>query len=128
MQELRAELKKICRQLFDIDIEPQLTRPDEQFGDFSTNVALQLAPKVGKNPREIAEALASYLQDSPDVAEVSVAGPGFINIKLTDEAMATAAWQADQLDQPLKNQEIQTYPSGRRMGRCLRKAAQTVRV
>lgn len=68
-----------------------LTRPESQFGDFATNVALQMAGKLGKSPREIAEELATKLRESDEFAEVSVAGPGFINIRLTDSALLALA-------------------------------------
>jgi arginyl-tRNA synthetase len=58
MQELALAVKAAAKKLFDTDIEPEFTRPDEKFGDYATNVALQLAKQVGKSPREIAEELA----------------------------------------------------------------------
>lgn len=64
-----------------------LTRPDSQFGDFATNVALQLAGKLGKPPREIAEQLADKLRASGEFERVDVAGPGFINLTLSDDAL-----------------------------------------
>ncbi len=86
MQELRAALQKVARDLYKVDIEPELSRPAEQFGDYSTNLALQLAGRLNKPPREIAEALAAKLT-SPDVASAEVAGPGFINLTLSDAAL-----------------------------------------
>ncbi len=79
----------VCKDLFAIDVKVELTRPEEQFGDYATNAALQLAKPVGKNPREISEALAAKLRETlPDgVSEVAVAGPGFLNLKLSDTAM-----------------------------------------
>jgi len=79
--------------LFDVPVEVVLTRPEEQFGDYATNVALQLGKPVGKNPREIAEALAVKLRETlaEQVSDVSVAGPGFLNLKLADAALITAA-------------------------------------
>ncbi len=67
---------------FGIDVEIKLTRPDPQFGDYATNVALQIAKQVGKNPREIAVRLMEKLQQSREYQKVSIAGPGFINITL----------------------------------------------
>lgn len=64
-----------------------LTRPEADFGDFATNAALQLARQQGRNPRELAEEIAKKLQQNRDFQEVSVAGPGFINLRLTDEAL-----------------------------------------
>jgi arginyl-tRNA synthetase len=46
---------------------------------------LKLAGKLNKNPREIAVALASKLHGQDGIADVSIAGPGFINIKLSDK-------------------------------------------
>jgi arginyl-tRNA synthetase len=85
MQGIVETLKLAAKDLFDVDILPEITRPDEQFGDYATNVALQLAGKLNKNPREIAVALASKLHGQNGIADVSIAGPGFINIKLSDK-------------------------------------------
>ena len=67
-------ISQIVKQLFDQDASVQLTRPDPKFGDFATNVALQLAKPLGKNPREIAEAIAKELRGHQEFSEVSVAG------------------------------------------------------
>ena len=72
---------------YDIDITLELSRPDAAFGDIATNVALQLAGRLKRNPRQIAEELAEVLRSNPDFAEVTVAGPGFINVRLSDEAL-----------------------------------------
>jgi len=87
MQDIASVLKSACKDLFNVDVEPELTRPDEQFGDYSTNLALQLASKLKKNPREIAIALASKLHGQDGISEVNIAGPGFINLKLSDQAL-----------------------------------------
>lgn len=86
MEEIKQAIKTAVKDVFNEDIEPELTRPDEQFGDYATNVALQLAGNLGKNPREVAETLASKLQTSL-IQKTEVAGPGFLNITLTDEAL-----------------------------------------
>jgi len=57
---------------------------DAALGDIATNAAMVLAKPAGKKPREIADPLLSRLKAIPDVVEGSVAGPGFINLKLTD--------------------------------------------
>ena len=54
-------------------------------GDLATNAALVLAKQAGKPPREIAAPLAEKLRENPDVADVEVAGPGFINLTLRPE-------------------------------------------
>lgn len=90
--ELESKVAGICKDSFGADTKVELTRPDEKFGDFSTNVALQLAARLGKKPRDIAEELAGKLREAlaPEVSEVSVAGPGFINLKLSDEALLSS--------------------------------------
>lgn len=71
-------------EVFGVDQNVTLTRPDPQFGDYATSVAMQLAKPLGKNPREIAEAIAAKLREASDFSEVTIAGPGFINIRLAD--------------------------------------------
>ncbi|MFZ3010019.1 MAG: arginine--tRNA ligase [Candidatus Microsaccharimonas sp.] len=77
----------VIKDLYDVDVDVVLTRPDVQFGDFATNVALQLAGKVGKNPREIAEAIAEKLREQDSLSEVTVAGPGFINLRMSAKVL-----------------------------------------
>lgn len=84
---MERQIIEAVHTLFGVDVTPVLTRPEPKFGDLATNVALQLAKQVGKNPCEIAEAIAEKLRESGDFAEVSVAGPGFINVRLSDEAL-----------------------------------------
>lgn len=59
---------------------------DKKFGDFSCNIAFQLAKSLGTSPRELATALINHLPDSPYLAKVELAGPGFINFFLTPKA------------------------------------------
>lgn len=58
---------------------------DPSHGDLATNAAMILAKPAKKNPQEIGEALAQELKRVPFVEEVSVAGPGFINLRLSPE-------------------------------------------
>jgi arginyl-tRNA synthetase len=87
MDQINLSIKNAVKQLFDIDSDVQLSRPDPAFGDFATNVAMQLAKTLGKNPREIADQLAEKLRGSEEFSEVSIAGPGFINLKITDQLL-----------------------------------------
>ena len=103
MQELADLIKIVAKKSFGAAIEPELTRPEEQFGDFSSNVALQLAAAQNKKPREIAQQLVSQLK-SPILAKIEVAGPGFINFWLSDEALAKLL--AAEPVKSLKGQEI----------------------
>jgi arginyl-tRNA synthetase len=54
-------------------------------GDYSTNVALQLAGPAGRPPRHVAELLSRRLAGSPGIAGVEVTGPGFLNLTLADD-------------------------------------------
>ncbi|MEY3658987.1 MAG: hypothetical protein RL425_1748 [Pseudomonadota bacterium] len=63
---------------------------DASHGDLAANAAMVLAKPAGMNPRALAEALAAKLNAIDDVASVDVAGPGFINLRLTDDA-----WRAE---------------------------------
>ncbi len=62
---------------------------DASHGDLATNAAMVLAKKVGQNPRALAETIAATLREDADVASVEVAGPGFVNMRLSD-----GFWQA----------------------------------
>lgn len=57
---------------------------DPTHGDVATNAAMVLAKPLGRKPRELAMYLAVRLEADPDVASVEVAGPGFVNLRLTD--------------------------------------------
>lgn len=56
---------------------------DASHGDVATNAAMVLAKPLGTNPRALAEIIVEKLKGEPDVADVNVAGPGFINIKVS---------------------------------------------
>ncbi len=57
---------------------------NRDFGDFSTNVAMALSRELKKNPREIAAMVLPYIEQIDGIKDVSVAGPGFININVSD--------------------------------------------
>lgn len=86
MEQLRQKIQTVVNELFSEGEVVELTRPDEQFGDFATNIALKLAKPLGKNPREVAEQLAAKLKEelSEQISGITVAGPGFLNLVLKD--------------------------------------------
>ncbi len=86
-------IAKIVQDLYSVTTEVRLDRPDPQFGDYATNVALQLAKQLGKNPREIAGEIADKLRETGEYKVVDVAGPGFINITLSATALLAALRQ-----------------------------------
>ena len=59
---------------------------DPTHGDLATNAAMVLAKGAGTNPRVLAEAIKPRLEALPPVTSVEIAGPGFINLRLTPEA------------------------------------------
>jgi arginyl-tRNA synthetase len=61
------------------------------YGDYASSVALQLSPSAGVAAPELARAIAARIQTDPAVAEVQVAGPGFLNLRLTDAALGSVA-------------------------------------
>lgn len=104
--ELEQQIAATVQELFGTEANIELTRPDEQFGDFATNVALQLSKQVGKNPREIGEELADRLREvlAGQLSDLSVAGPGFLNLRLRDQALVALA--ASQPEQSLAGQQV----------------------
>ena len=59
-----------------------------ELAQFQCNGALGAAKRAGKNPRELAQVIIDAVADKDQFAELSIAGPGFINIVLTDDALA----------------------------------------
>ena len=69
----------------EVSIEVENTR-DALHGDFASNLAMRLGKAARQNPRKVAEALAGALPRSPALAKVEIAGAGFINFFLRDDA------------------------------------------
>lgn len=89
MNYIEQLLATSAKELFNVVVQPAVTRPAEQFGDYSTNLAMQLAGQLKRSARDLAEELKDHLeQDSnKDIVKVEVAGPGFLNITLSDQAL-----------------------------------------
>jgi arginyl-tRNA synthetase len=64
-----------------------------EHGDYATNVALQIAKKVGVNPRDLAGWLAAALTESDGIAAADVAGPGFVNLRIEASAQGVVVEQ-----------------------------------
>ncbi|MBX7496676.1 arginine--tRNA ligase [Qipengyuania sp. 6B39] len=80
-----------------VTIEPPR---DPSHGDLATNAAMVLAKQAKTNPRALAEQIVEHLKRDPDIVDAEIAGPGFINLRLTDdtwrrELAAIAALGAD---------------------------------
>ncbi len=73
-----------------VPAEVRVERPkNREHGDWATNIALQLAKPAGLNPRAVAELLKARIEAISGIAQVQIAGPGFLNITL-DAAAAGA--------------------------------------
>jgi len=79
----------------DLDFSAITAEPprDAAHGDIATNAAMVLAKAAAKKPRDIAEPLLARLKANPDVVDGAIAGPGFINLKISD-----AFWRDRLLD------------------------------
>lgn len=66
-----------------------IERPrNPEHGDYATNLALQLGKKIGVNPRQLGEWLAEALIDAEGIADASIAGPGFVNLRIEASAQS----------------------------------------
>ena len=71
--------------------EVDLERPkDAGHGDYATNVALQAAKGIGRSPREVADELAAKARTLPQIGLAEVAGPGFLNLTVSDAFLVDA--------------------------------------
>ncbi len=104
--ELSHYIAELVEKKFGKKVNIELTRPEKQFGDYATNAALQLGKQLGESPRDIAEKLAEKMRKelADKVRDVSVAGPGFINITLTDKALMSSIY--DGVVGPSKGQHV----------------------
>ena len=71
------------------DADPVLRRSDRPGVDYQANAAMALAKRAGRNPRELADAIVEAADLAGIVEAVEVAGPGFINLTLRPEFLAT---------------------------------------
>ncbi len=107
MEEIRENLKKEVKKLFDVEIEPEVVvAPEGQNADYASNVAMRIAGELHKHssasladvaPREIANMIAKDIEATEIGFSVEVAGPGFLNFIARDEYWKTklAEMEAD---------------------------------
>ncbi|MBN2405681.1 MAG: arginine--tRNA ligase [Coriobacteriia bacterium] len=68
--------------------DPAVERPrDPSHGDWATSVALRSAKAAGMNPRQVAQILSDEMSSHPDIDAVEIAGPGFINLRVSANAL-----------------------------------------
>ncbi|MEE4244808.1 MAG: hypothetical protein V2I33_05325, partial [Kangiellaceae bacterium] len=73
------------------DFSPRLQvthTKDKSHGDLATNLAMMMAKPVGKPPRDVAQMIVDALPDSSAIRKVDIAGPGFINFFMAQEAQS----------------------------------------
>jgi len=97
---IRSALGRVLAELGAPDTPVQLERPrDPTHGDLASNVAMTLAKRLGRPPRQIAEDIARRLDlAAAGVSAVEVAGPGFLNFRLTSGAVASVLDDIVRLD------------------------------
>ncbi len=97
-ERIRKAVDEALREMGANDVAFVVERPtDFSHGDYATNAALAAAKQLGREPRELASELAGRIEYAlgDSVANVVVAGPGFVNITLAREAVTLAVAEAD---------------------------------
>ena len=97
LQILRSRFSIVLQTLADdTDAYLEMIRPsqDPKFGDFQANMAMPLAKKWGKPPREVAQQIVAQLNIDDVCAPPEIAGPGFINLRLHDELIQSLLQKA----------------------------------
>lgn len=111
-KQLDYAFRAAIRAAFDIDADPLIgVSQNEKFGDYQSNAAMGLAKQVAEktgqktNPRAVAEQIKAKLDLGEMAQEISIAGPGFINVKLAP------AWLARQLEQLASDPRLGIEPA-----------------
>ncbi len=88
-EKLALLLKEIVGRKFPDDAEKiKIEYPsDEAHGDYATNIAMRIASKVQANPRDVANELVKAIEKPDYIEKMEVAGPGFINFYLSEDAL-----------------------------------------
>lgn len=105
MEHIKKIIGRAVKEVLNLDVNVTIDRPEPEFGDISTNVALQIAKQVGQNPREIAGSIAERLKGYSEISQVEIAGPGFINLHLADNFLFDLASRPS-LNETYKSQKI----------------------
>ena len=83
---------------------------DPQHGDFTTNIAMRLAKSLGRNPRDIASMIIDQMPASELVDKIEIAGPGFINFRVSNKALHDELAHVLQQGSCYGHQEIRPAP------------------
>ena len=82
MDKYADQISQVVNDLYGQTIDAELTRPEPKFGDYATNVAMRLAGQLHRRPRDVAEEIKAKLDELGLFSDVSIAGPGFINLRV----------------------------------------------
>ena len=113
IQQLRQAFEQAIRTALGVEADPQVTAStSDKFGDYQANAAMSLARELiaaGRktSPRTVAEQIVGKLQLGGIASEVSIAGPGFINIRLSPD------WLAARLAEAAADKRLATWPAER---------------
>jgi arginyl-tRNA synthetase len=109
LSQLDAAFRAAIRSALGLDADPMLgVSQNEKFGDYQSNAAMGLAKQAKANPRQVAEKIKSSLDLREIASEVSIAGPGFINVRLNP------AWLASQLQDVAADERLGVPPASSR--------------
>ncbi len=88
LDKINGVLMNAVQKLYCETMEASFARSDHC--DFASNIAMQLSGKLGKNPIDIAEQLRAEISENSFFSRIEVAGPGFLNVWLSDEVLIQA--------------------------------------
>jgi len=120
---LASAVREAVQKTYGMELDGiHVERPnDPTHGDFATNVALANARVLRRNPRDVAENLVEAL-DAPFVREAEVAGPGFVNFRLSPEALwdevgsllseGDRYWRRERSGDPILLEFVSANPTG----------------
>jgi len=98
ISQLETAFRQAIRSALDLDADPMLSvSQNDKFGDYQSNAAMGLAKQVAEktgqktNPRQVAEQIKTKLDLGEMAQEVSIAGPGFINVRLAPKWLSRQA-------------------------------------
>src|SRR5262249_36343121 len=101
LAQLDAKFREAIKAAVGIDADPILAvSQNDKFGDYQSNAAMGLAKQAKSNPRAVAEQIKAKLELGDIATDVSIAGPGFINVKLSP------AWLAKQLQSVASDERL----------------------
>lgn len=112
MDHLSDPIRRIlAEQVSDAALEGKKIRvtpsTNPRFGDYQFNGAMSLAKQLGRQPRELAQALAAGLEGMPWLDRVEIAGPGFVNLWLSSR------WLSERIDEVVRDERIGVERPGR---------------